>query len=90
MRPMARERSADRLASGSLWEIVEDQEIIAAARRDGVGPALIVTELDPQGFVVELLDDRADLSPGQPVLGEVRQQSNHVQERWPFALRLHR
>jgi len=40
---------------------MQDQQILSHGGRDGVGTTLIVTELNEQSPVVQLLKDRADL-----------------------------
>ena len=62
---------------------MQDQELVGLEREFGVGPSFIVAEFDLIGTVEEF-HDRADLTPNQAMLRQIREQSNNVQElRFP-------
>jgi hypothetical protein len=65
---------------------MQDQQILPRAGCEGVGTALIATELNEQSPVVELLNDRADLPACKPLCRNIRQQRHYIQEGRPFVL----
>src|SRR5690348_15577289 len=71
-------------ASGSLRNIVQDQQVAVLTRRNGVSTPLIVTELDQQRRVVQLLNHGANLPARKSLGGNVRQQCHHIKQRWFF------
>jgi hypothetical protein len=45
-----------------LWPVVQDHQLLAAQRQLGVGPPLVIGELDLENLRSQHLDDRADLA----------------------------
>lgn len=59
--------------------MVENQKRIGAQGELGVCTALIVTELDFEHTIIELLDHGAHLPTNKPMLGHVHQQGDDVE-----------
>jgi hypothetical protein len=59
--------------------MMKDQQTMSAERELRVRPPLVITEFDLERPIIEMLDHRADLTPNEPMLGHVHEQSDDVE-----------
>ena len=59
---------------------MQNQQVGPRARRNCVGTTVIVAKLDEQCFIVELLNDRANLPARKLPRGQLLQQCHRVQK----------
>src|SRR3954470_2164812 len=70
--------------SSRLGNVVQGEQFVASTRYEGVGTALLVTELHQRSILVQLLHNGADLPARKPLRRKVRQQSHHVEKGAPL------